>query len=397
MPTQQTVITAFVASPGDVLEERTLLQEIVDELNLTWSKQFGVRLELLRWETHTFPGVGAYPQEVINRQIGDDYDIFIGIMWKRFGTATPEYESGTEEEFQRAYERYKANPEAVDIMYYFKDAPVNPSQLDLGQLQRVLEFKKKLGNEGTYHWSFNSRDQFQQFLRVHLSRTIQRWISPAKTSSSPSAVAVMAPARVERLPIDDDDEELGLLDHIELGLKAFATGTESADRLSVATLEVGKSISMRTEQVEALKRPDGSYDPQGARRVANLSAEDLLLFASRVEAELPLFASIYRKGLDHLTAAANVAVEDFSPKRIEIMALRDAIAVHEPMLEEGLTQIARFRESIVNLPRLHSGFNKARRRAANVLEKLLEEISFAKQVSADAVKLLDDVLQKLPE
>jgi hypothetical protein len=89
MATQQTLVTAFVASPGDVSEERAVLQEVVNELNLTWSKTLGIRLDFLGWETHTFPAVGKYPQEVINRQIGDDYDIFIGIMWKRFGTATP--------------------------------------------------------------------------------------------------------------------------------------------------------------------------------------------------------------------------------------------------------------------------------------------------------------------
>jgi hypothetical protein len=65
MATQQTVVTAFVASPGDVSEERAVLQEVVSELNVTWSKTLGVRLELLRWETHTFPSVGAYPQAVI--------------------------------------------------------------------------------------------------------------------------------------------------------------------------------------------------------------------------------------------------------------------------------------------------------------------------------------------
>ena|SRR3989337_1199459 len=33
-------------------------------------------------ETHTYPGIGEDAQDVINKQIDDDYDIFIGLMWK---------------------------------------------------------------------------------------------------------------------------------------------------------------------------------------------------------------------------------------------------------------------------------------------------------------------------
>src|SRR5439155_8546244 len=41
-----------------------------------------LRLELLRYETHTYPDIGQ-AQDVINRQIKVDYDILIGVMWKR--------------------------------------------------------------------------------------------------------------------------------------------------------------------------------------------------------------------------------------------------------------------------------------------------------------------------
>jgi hypothetical protein len=89
MPRTETILRVFVASPSDVIEERQLLEEVVKELNLTWSKNLGIRLELVKWETHAFPGIGDDPQAVINTEIGDDYDIFIGIMWTRFGS--PEY------------------------------------------------------------------------------------------------------------------------------------------------------------------------------------------------------------------------------------------------------------------------------------------------------------------
>jgi hypothetical protein len=126
MPRHEKVLSVFVASPSDVTDERTKLEEVVNELNITWSREFGVRLELVRWETHSFPSKGADAQDVINTQIPEDYDIFIGIMWCRFGTPTKRAESGTLEEFLRAKARHDENPSSVDIMIYFKDESVSP-------------------------------------------------------------------------------------------------------------------------------------------------------------------------------------------------------------------------------------------------------------------------------
>src|SRR5687768_17874850 len=49
----------------------------------SWSKTLEIRLELVSWETHTYPAFGDDAQAVINDQIADDYDISIGIMWTR--------------------------------------------------------------------------------------------------------------------------------------------------------------------------------------------------------------------------------------------------------------------------------------------------------------------------
>src|SRR6266516_1373141 len=134
MSSTETVFRAFVASATDVSEERAILEDVIREFNITWSENFRVRIELLKWETHTYPSAGEYAQGVINRQIGEHYDLFIGIMWHRFGTSTQEFGSGTEEEFRRAWTRFREQPTSLDIMFYFKDAPVSPSQLDLEQM-----------------------------------------------------------------------------------------------------------------------------------------------------------------------------------------------------------------------------------------------------------------------
>ena len=97
MPQTQTLFQVFVASPSDLAEEQKILGEVIDNINRTESDAHNIILKLLKWETDSYPGFRKYSQDVINQQIGNDYDIFLGIMWGRFGSPTPRAGSGTEE------------------------------------------------------------------------------------------------------------------------------------------------------------------------------------------------------------------------------------------------------------------------------------------------------------
>ena len=112
-----TTITLFVGSPDDVNDERNSVERVTRELNDLWGPVLDIRLELVRWESHAVPGFGADPQEVINQVIPDDYEVFIGIMWTRFGSPTNRAESGTEEEFVTAYSRWLRDSNSVRIMF----------------------------------------------------------------------------------------------------------------------------------------------------------------------------------------------------------------------------------------------------------------------------------------
>lgn len=173
MPKTEQVLSIFLASPGDVSDERGRVDAFVDEWNNLWSGDLGVHLRLVRWETHAFPAVGADGQDVINTQIGEEYDVFLGIMWKRFGTPTGRAASGTVEEFERALGRYRTsgNPQ---LMFYFKTADSDAGD-DAAQLQAVQRFRIKLAKDGLLYWEFLSPEQFGQLVRVHLTRHIQNW------------------------------------------------------------------------------------------------------------------------------------------------------------------------------------------------------------------------------
>src|SRR5262245_46011715 len=107
---ERRVIRVFLASPGDLNEEREALARLVRDINdvLAYlAPESRLSIELVRYETHAYPDIGQ-PQQVINRQIPTDYDIFIGAMWARCGTQTSNSPSGTIEEFRRAAERRRS-------------------------------------------------------------------------------------------------------------------------------------------------------------------------------------------------------------------------------------------------------------------------------------------------
>lgn len=164
------IYKCFIASPSDTNEERNICDKIFTEINKTIGEQFNFRIESLMWENDTRPSVGEYSQAVINEQIGI-YDIFVGIMFKKFGTPTNITGSGTEEEFDLAYNRF-LNKEKVEIMFYFNDEPIKPSELDSDELNKVNIFRKKIAELGNYYWKYEGVKQFEDYLRTHLSKLL---------------------------------------------------------------------------------------------------------------------------------------------------------------------------------------------------------------------------------
>ncbi len=161
----------FIASPSDVAEERDIVSFVVSELRRTVGNALKVELETVRWETHSWPDIGDDAQDVINQQIGE-YDIFVGIMWKRFGTPTKRVSSGTGEEFERAYNFY-TRYQRPKIMFYFRRSPFYTTETkEWSQFQKVIQFRKKLEKLGAFFGVYDDPLSFECDVREHLTKQI---------------------------------------------------------------------------------------------------------------------------------------------------------------------------------------------------------------------------------
>src|SRR6266436_4101075 len=163
-------LTIVVASPGDVEDERNSINKVAEELNKTIARERSLHIDVVRWETDTYPGFHVDgPQAIIDDLLDiEDCDIFIGIFWVRFGTPTKDARSGTEHEIRKAYEAWKRNNHP-HIMLYFNEEPYSPKLEELDHWRQVLSFKKEVSQEALY-CEYKGIDQFTDLVRDHLTK-----------------------------------------------------------------------------------------------------------------------------------------------------------------------------------------------------------------------------------
>jgi Domain of unknown function (DUF4062) len=202
MGNQPSLYRVFLASPGDVSSERNVASDVIEELNITHGPLGNYRLELLRWETHASPGAGR-PQQVINDLI-KQYDIFVGVMWKRFGSPSGIADSGTEEEFNIAYARWEEDQKRP-LMFFFSQKKVPPasSQEDLDQQSKVFKFKQSLSGKALT-WTYKNPANFEAELRKTLCVRMNAIVLEKQVAGAPTGER----AALRSVPIEEDVQAL---------------------------------------------------------------------------------------------------------------------------------------------------------------------------------------------
>lgn len=173
-------IRVFISCPGDVDAEKRIVTEVCQEINDDLGARFCVTLEVVEWKRNVVPQFGPRMQEIINNQVGQ-YDVFLGILSKRFGTPTgamnpltgEEFQSGTEEEFVRAHEQWKIYKTPRINVYFKREKYALNSVDEASQAKKVLEFKERLKGEAK-GWvvEFDDQKAFTREVRRFLTEIV---------------------------------------------------------------------------------------------------------------------------------------------------------------------------------------------------------------------------------
>ena len=177
MSSSRKVLRVFLASPGDLKEERKAVRSAVDEFNESWAEEFGYQIDLSRWED-TGPGFGR-PQDLINEKL-DLCDLFIGLIWKKWGTP-PSHDENTSSGFYEEYERSIARRESgekPEIFLFFKHVPDEFMDDPGKDLKKVLNFQKTIKDEKKILFKkFSTIDEIGKLTRQCLNKYVIRFIN----------------------------------------------------------------------------------------------------------------------------------------------------------------------------------------------------------------------------
>ncbi|MEB0287132.1 DUF4062 domain-containing protein [Cryobacterium sp. 10S3] len=264
-------LRVFIASPGDLAEERAELRDIERRVNSLFGAT-GQRVRVTGWE-ETLPAFGR-PQGQINPMV-DDCDVFVGLLRRKWGSPTGISDSGFSEEFERALDRRKRSGTLPEIAMYF--ANLSQGELDDAgpELNRVLDFRRRLETErlalySTFTTPDNLAAQVAELLSGHLlGILLARQASEGPVGAITASESMTTNASTDQLEDIDEGEsspdsaQKQLVEALD-ALRGALTGSASItpldnDRLELAGVALGRDKSpLRTHLVNRLyQRLDG--------------------------------------------------------------------------------------------------------------------------------------------
>ena len=185
----------FLASPGDVADERSIALKIVKDLPYDPQLRGKVTLEAVAWDAIGGPPMEANltPQEAIRRglPLPSACDIFLSVFWTRIGTPVEiegrQYQSGTHYEFEDAMRGNRESGLPRVLVYKREDVPalkLDDANFDEKRHQyqsleaffanfRDSESGRLVGGYNGYKAPNDYREHLESHLRFILSELLQ--------------------------------------------------------------------------------------------------------------------------------------------------------------------------------------------------------------------------------
>ena len=126
-------IKALLSCPSDVIDNfENEIHDAVDEINIYLEKLIDARIELIHYLTSSYSKYGKDAQDHLDDTLIRDADICLAFYYKKLGTPTKHYKSGTDEEINLMNELgkpvsvfkivdYKGDKGSDELEQYFKD------------------------------------------------------------------------------------------------------------------------------------------------------------------------------------------------------------------------------------------------------------------------------------
>jgi hypothetical protein len=387
-------VTVFISSPSDVDAERKVVEKVIFELNKFLLKTYKVQLDVISLDTTIVPGIGSDPQNVINSQVREG--LYIGLLGARFGTPTLRAGSGTEDEFDRAYQRFLESTESVRLLFYFKDSLEGGLQdIDLEQLKRVQEFRTRIGNtKGVLHASFSSQDELLDKTKNHIFNlfadqwSVNKWKRQSIESLPTKAAFSDLEDQAAKLdPEVNEEHELGVLDYLVLGTQGFQDALTALEEIGAGAASMSEKLAARTVLLNSAKITPGQL-----LTAANDSASDLTGLGALIRQQTAVFKSATNIGFDAIEASIEFLIDQEPPDKKQLSEFRDQIRIFDPQLRAGRESIMELRRMMFRTPTFSFKLKRATKQMVSILDDLSATITVSVNRTEQILKRIDEVL-----
>lgn len=382
-----TKYSIFLASTGELEEERIEIENVIKELNFSYGNSNNLILELIKWETHSAPGItDTYTQDLISKDLGDEYDIFIGLLWQNFGTKTKTANSGTEEEFLNALRRFKNN-ENIQILFYFKTTPPKSLEdLNLEQLGKVRQFKEKLKEEDVLYGTFDSLDDFKTKLRMHIPKRIES-LRKQEVESTYSNTTKKDTGETIQNETDETilEEDYGLFDYAVSFESLLNESSIALNNITNSTTEVGDEINKNADEIVKISKqpnPNKFHMLEILKRVSKIMNN----YSDRLKMETPIFYDNFKEAIDMGLKYMNLINEFDDENHQENMntTLEASISLRDS-LPHSIEGIKTMYKSVLSIPRLQADINSAKRKMESSIQDLIDKLENAYELTKEFV------------
>jgi hypothetical protein len=384
MAKRLTELSVFISCPSNLADLRGVAEAAVQEVSNTLRVTANKSLASISWKEDIVPGVAEDGQGVINQQTLRKYDIYLGMIGSRFGTPTPRAGSGTEEEFDLALDQFRSDSSSIRILFYLQAFGVNPFDLNPTELQKVVDFRTKLQEQGVLYKELESLDDALSSVKSHLLKLISSEWDEARecwkdAGTTQNTARIPAPAKsvvkaAEHLPVvslDHADTELGLLDLQVIGVQEFGLAGASIVKL-------GANLDSLTEKTKAKFddfHVDPSQGPAGILQVIDAYAADIDEFVSDSRGELANARFHLSKGADHIEALyEQIQQLGIKPAEspAELIATVDGI---EPSLRMFRSAVLAGKQTVEKLPPMTRRFKISQRALVALFDQIALELT----------------------
>ena len=366
-------VKVFISCTSEIEAEIDIINLVIEDIIKTSGKKDGFTIESLNWNKDVYSSRGKEVQEVVNNQV-EDYDLLIGILWKRAGTPTKKYKSGTIEEISRAI---KNNKNA--LVYFNKQSPVDINEIDPEQLQIIKEFKKTLTNEGFLYKEYNSNKHFESLIKVDLYNIIHDRILNDKKLESQLETTEISVVDDKYSHVYDalnfDDNEIindNFFDLIDKGHSQMEILEPCMNDISAIFEDFNENINIHSEKINVFNNiSDNRARKSKIEKVIDDVTSLLKSFNASIEPKSFVFEETFPE-FGNTYSSLSIILSNSESE--DISEMKKAALSFKETVEFSLNSFVNLLKTLKTLPAFNRKFNEAKNETQLIIKKITKSM-----------------------